>query len=131
MTTPRPCVLLVDDEPVARRALVRALQRIAQVVDVESAEAALSVLDTGTVIDVIVADVAARGLSGCELLRALRTRHPLMISRLIAVTGADERCIDDAFRDAIGDRLLAEPVEAEELHLLVLAVAGSADVAAE
>lgn len=132
MMAPRPCVLLVEEHAVARRALVRnMLQQVAHVVDVESVEAALAVLDTGTVIDVVVADMGSVGTSGIELFEALRVRYPLMTSRLVVMVDGDARRIDDTFRSAIGERLLLEPVDAEELQVLVIAVAGSSDVAAE
>jgi CheY-like chemotaxis protein len=127
----RPWVLLVETDPVARRALVGMLRPFANVVDVESGDCALAALATGTVFDVVLADVSRHeGMSGIELFEAIRARDPPMAERFIAVAG-DEARVADGFREAVGDRLLWKPVDADELQVLVLAVAGSADVAAE
>lgn len=129
--TARPSVLLVDDDASVRRALVRLLHDVACVTDVDSAEAALVAIGTGTVFDAIVSDMSMQGMSGIDLFDVLRAKHPELASRFIAISGAYSHLENEAFRNAIGDRVLLKPLDREELLQLVLAVAGSADIAAE
>lgn len=129
----RPCVLLVERDPVVRRTLVRLLHAVAHVVDVDSGAAALTVLATGTVFDVALVDLSLEGMSGADLLEAIRKEHPYMASRFVAMTGEDPEELSGCaeLRDVIGDRLLLKPVAREELLSVVIAVAGSSDAAAE
>lgn len=129
----RPCVLIVEDDPDVRRTLTRLLQPIAHVVEVDAAEAALTVLDTGTVFDALLVQLALPSMSGVELFRVIRRRHPHVISRFIAMTSdEDESALeDDTFCSAIGGRILVQPIALEELQATVIAVAGSSDAAAE
>jgi CheY-like chemotaxis protein len=106
----RPSVLLIHDDALDRRSLARMLQPVAIVCDVDSVEVALEVLATGTVFDAVVADLSAIGISGAEVRARLVKQHPRLAERFIEIPN---------------------PVVSEELQELVLAVAGSADVAAE
>ena len=127
----RPCVLLVEADPVVRRTLTRILQPIAHVVDVDAAEAALTVLDTGTVFDALLVQLALPSMSGSELFRVIRKRHPHVTSRFIAMTNDEQALDDDTFCSAIGGRVLVQPIAIHDLQSAVIAVAGSADAAAE
>lgn len=118
-------VLLVDDDPLVRRCLVRCLRPIAEVVDVASGEAALMMLSTSERFDVIVADVGLGGMSGVELFDELRRDLPEMVDRFVAISGLDHSDTDPAFCSALGSRLLMKPISPRALCDLVLAVACS------
>jgi CheY-like chemotaxis protein len=108
MALPRPSVLVIDGDPVARRRLVRLLQPVAVVAEVDSADCALAAIATGTVFDAVV----AREASASAVFAKLRARHPELAGRLVPIASA-------------------EPFQPLEIQQLVLAVAGSADFAAE
>lgn len=127
----RPCVLIVEADRDVRHNLARLLQPIAHVVDVDSAEAALTVLDTGTVFDALLVQLSLPEMSGTELFRAIRRRHAHVTSRFIAMIDDEESLADDTFRNAIRGRVLVRPIALEELQAAVIAVAGTSDAAAE
>ncbi len=82
----RGSVLVVDDEDLVRRAITRVLERSGQqVVAVDGAAAALGVLASGNV-DAVVSDITMPGMSGLELLAAIRERDGDV--PVILVTGA-------------------------------------------
>lgn len=81
-------VLVVDDDPQIRRVVRRLLTREGfQVVEAESGEAALA-LDPQ--VDVVLSDVLMPGISGPELLLALRERHPGLPAVLFSGYTGDE-----------------------------------------
>ncbi|MDB4937375.1 MAG: hypothetical protein JWP87_4347 [Labilithrix sp.] len=109
MAPSRPSVLVVDGDEVARRALVRLLQPVAVVADVDSAECALRAIATGTVFDAVVMADVRRAAAASKKIRAA---HPELVGRVLVLSRA-------------------EGASPEVIRELVLAVAGSADVAAE
>jgi CheY-like chemotaxis protein len=70
-------VLLVDDEELVRLSTADMLTELGYtVVEADSAEEALRLVDQGQRFDVLVTDHLMPGLSGTELAHALRGRHP-------------------------------------------------------
>jgi PAS domain S-box-containing protein len=70
-------VLVVDDEPLVRRAVARALgARGYTVLEAEGGEEALALVDARGRVDVLLSDVVMPGMRGPELVRAFRTRCP-------------------------------------------------------
>lgn len=81
-------VLLVDDEPALLRALSRHLEYAGvKVTTCEAAEAALKLLSSEP-FDVLISDIAMPGMSGVELLRAVKTAHRHL--PVILITGAPD-----------------------------------------
>ena len=76
---PTGVVLVVDDEPGVRAALTQVLQRLGyMVVTAESGEEALQRLQENPV-EVIISDQHMPGLSGIDLLKLVRVRHPRVV----------------------------------------------------
>ncbi len=76
---PTGTVLVVDDEPGVRAALTQVLQRLGyMVVTAESGEEALQRLQENPV-EVIISDQHMPGLSGIDLLKLVRVRHPRVV----------------------------------------------------
>jgi two-component system cell cycle sensor histidine kinase/response regulator CckA len=70
-------VLVVDDEPLVRRALSRALgSRGYTVLEAEGGAEALALVDARGQVDLLLADVVMPGMRGPELVRAFRARCP-------------------------------------------------------
>src|ERR1700752_5034776 len=73
-------VLLIDDHPLFREGLRSLLERVdakAQVVEMESCEAALATGErNGSGFDLILLDLALPGMNGLEGISQLRTRFP-------------------------------------------------------
>ncbi|MBI2394921.1 MAG: response regulator [Deltaproteobacteria bacterium] len=82
-----PTLLIVDDDRNARRAMVRELDDLGNILDVESAEEALKVLGTRS-IHVVLSDHDMPGMCGLDLLRNVKLRWPT-IQRLM-ITGSDD-----------------------------------------
>ena len=85
-------VLLVDDEPLVRAATADMLIELGyEVVDADSAEAALLLLDAGTPVDALVTDHLMPGMSGTDLAHSVATRQPplpvLIISGFAEMAG--------------------------------------------
>ncbi len=76
---PTGTVLVVDDEPGVRAALTQVLQRLGyMVMTAESGEEALQRLQENPV-EVIISDQHMPGLSGIDLLKLVRVRHPRVV----------------------------------------------------
>src|SRR3954468_11940184 len=76
---PTGTVLVVDDEPGVRVALTQVLHRLGYTVVVaESGEEALQLLQDNPV-EVIISDQHMPGLSGIDLLKLVRVRHPRVV----------------------------------------------------
>jgi len=109
-----PRLLLIDDDPVSREVLAMILAMHG--FPVESAEDgadALRLLDTSaTLPEVILIDTQMPGLSGIELLNALRQRSD---ARLIAISGSP---VSKEIRRAT-DGFLLKPIQSEDLVALL------------
>src|SRR5882672_2826088 len=69
-------VLLVDDEPNVRRSLARVLMSVGfEVLTAEDGQAALSLLEAGTV-DVMLVDMLMPRMGGMDLLARVKSQHP-------------------------------------------------------
>ncbi len=101
MTTPRSDlirVMVVDDHPLVRSAVARAIADDGMVVVAEasSAEEAL-VLAPRVAPDILLLDIALPGMSGVELVRELAPRLPATRIVMLTVSSAD-RDVADAMR---------------------------------
>ncbi|MES2124166.1 MAG: response regulator [Gemmatimonadota bacterium] len=82
-------VLMVDDDPVIRRALRLRFERAGfAVTEAESAAQALKEVGGDTPPDGIVCDVMMPGMNGIEFYNALGKAAPALKARLVFLTGA-------------------------------------------
>ena len=118
MTVPRDhagTVLVVDDADDLRRLITIALRRgDFEVLEAANGEVALQIIDVQHV-DVIVLDMGLPGMSGTDVVRALRARPDTLTLPVLLMTGSgtSQSVIDGL--DAGADDFLAKPVRLDEL----------------
>ena len=83
----RPRVLVVDDEDLLRRSLVRTLSRQFDVTAAASAEDAQHLLAADDPVDVILCDLMMPGMSGMAFARWLQGARPGLATRMIFMSG--------------------------------------------
>lgn len=84
--TPKDNILIVDDDPTVLTVMRKLVEGAGHsVTPVSSAQAALDVLSSGALIDVMVSDVCMPGMDGLELLKQVKTKYPNV--EVIMVTG--------------------------------------------
>lgn len=106
-------VLVVDDEPLVRRSLVRPLERAQFIVrEAEDGLAALEVIKHDPSICVVVSDVLMPGMDGITLARHLQSQQ----IPVILVSGYADIVSND---NQLGVPMLAKPFSARELVTLV------------
>ena len=116
-------ILVVEDEPEVRSALVRDLSplggpiRIDQASDVDDARAALAeAAEAGDVVGLVLADHRLPGESGVDLLVSLHRSRETEAIRAVLVTGqAGHQDTIRAINDAGLDRYISKPWDPEEL----------------
>jgi PAS domain S-box-containing protein len=84
---PRHSVLIVDDEPLVRRSLARALARRHDVTTVGSGAEALRRIDEGERFDAVLCDLMMPSMDGIAFYGALAARDPSWLPRVAFVTG--------------------------------------------
>ena len=107
-------ILIVDDEPNHRRSLAVAL-RLAGFATFEAGdgEAALRRLEVDAEIDVAILDLMMPGMSGLELARRMRVRHPQVRLMLTSAYHLSRRQLE---RTEIGiSTFLPKPFDVEQL----------------
>ncbi|HXY20617.1 MAG TPA: response regulator [Gemmatimonadales bacterium] len=103
---PRPRLLVVDDEPDARRALSRLLERLGyDVALAEDGRAALEIAERQP-LDLILTDLRMPVLDGFELLARLKGAESTRDIPVIVVSGVDDlqsvvRCIEQGAEDHV------------------------------
>ena len=106
---PAPVALVVDDEPGVRMCTADVLADMGyEVVEAETAEEALRALDRGVVPTLLVTDHLMPGMSGSDLAREVRGRHPQ--AAVIVVSGYTSMELDP------GLVLLGKPFRLKDLR---------------
>jgi EAL domain-containing protein (putative c-di-GMP-specific phosphodiesterase class I) len=115
-------VLLADDDPVLLRAYERVLARAEfDVVTVDGGQGAISAVEAGP-FDAIVSDISMPGVSGIELLRAVR-EHDVEVPVILMTGGSALKVASDAV--AFGaTRLLLKPIAPAQLVATVRRATG-------
>ena len=110
-------ILVIDDEDVIRLLVVEILESAGyDVTSAESAEVALTLLESAE-FDLVVSDVVMPGLSGLELLEAVRARVASLPVVLVTGAGTYDTLSQALTRGAAG--LVTKPFAHSELQLAV------------
>ena len=109
---PRPSVLLIDDDAISREVLSMLLEMHGYpVICAEDGAQALTAIDADQP-EVLLMDTQMPGLSGMDLIAALRAKTQ---ARIVAISGSNP---GDAIRDAT-DGFLLKPIQPEDLDALL------------
>lgn len=115
--SPRPRVLLVDDEQSILAALRRLLRREGyEIYTAESGAEALEIFDAQGPFDLVMSDFRMPGMTGAELLRQVRDRSPDAL-RIVLSGYSEVHALIDAINDGAIYKYLTKPWNDEELKL--------------
>lgn len=117
-----PSLLVIDDDPMVRRALVRVLRRRYVVTELESAEAALDLLDAGHTFDAIVCDLNLNGMSGRNFLVTLDAMRDDHANRVIILSGTARDAIADERLVGMSSRFVEKPATAAQIEVVITEV---------
>lgn len=119
-------VLMVDDEPLLRSLLSRALAHADfEVVEAASGPAALQLLRAAP-FDLVISDVQMPLMTGIELLRELRHHQPQL--PVVLISGVFELAPNQSPADLGAFAVLSKPFAFEELHEVALRALDSREV---
>jgi CheY-like chemotaxis protein len=107
-------VLVVDDEPLVARAIVRSLDAH-ETVTAHCGEAALAALRSGSY-DAIVTDFMLPDMDGSELFETIAALRPDLARRTVFVTGGTTDVGAVAFLDGLPNPVVAKPFQPDELR---------------
>lgn len=116
LSTAKPKILCVDDEPSVLEALRRLLRSDFNVLTAESGEEALKLIEQNADLAVVLSDYRMEGLSGVELLRRSRTLVPNAV-RAILSGQIELKQISEAINRAEIHRLILKPWDNEYLRI--------------
>ena len=114
-----PTVLVIDDDPMLRRALVRGLKRRHVVVERDDAEVALSEIANGVRYDAIICDLTLGGMTGRQFIFALHSILPEQAARTVILTGTSRATLDDPLLAIVGSRFVEKPATLSEIELVL------------
>jgi signal transduction histidine kinase len=118
-----PCaILLVDDDTLVSLGTAAMLEDLGHtVVEASSAMQALAVLQSGTLIDLVITDHAMPGMSGLELARQLKESYPTL--PVILATGYAE--LPDDAESRLDLPRLSKPYSQHDLAAAIRTVTGT------
>jgi signal transduction histidine kinase/CheY-like chemotaxis protein len=117
----RARILVIDDEPAILRAFRRVLGSHEVVLASSGPEALLKLAELRR-FDVIFCDVMMPEMSGVEVYKEIRQRHPGQEQQLVFMTGGVFAEPAAQFIDSVPNRMLKKPFTGSALHTLVAAV---------
>jgi diguanylate cyclase (GGDEF)-like protein len=115
-------VLVVDDDPAARSAIARGLQRFGYaVVQAGSASDAMQIMrQNGHAVDLVVTDIVMPDTGGFRLMEMIRELHPS--ARAVYVSGYDQNEVDWAGVPGAAWRFITKPIQLDDLGRTVAEV---------
>jgi len=108
-------ILVVDDEPLVRKTLVRRLVKLGHdAVGAEDGADAMAMLSQGATYDLVVTDMLMHPVGGRALAEWIAEHRPDLASRLVFMTGAADR--EDVRRFLESRYWLRKPVQAKQIQ---------------
>jgi diguanylate cyclase (GGDEF)-like protein len=87
----RPKVLVVDDDAFSRTVVAKKIAKLADVVEAEDGQSAMSHLSTSGVVDLAIVDLEMPNIDGVELIRQIRSHAALKHIPIIVLTANETR----------------------------------------
>jgi CheY-like chemotaxis protein len=125
MALAKPVVLVVDDDEMVRRALVRALRRKYAVTELRDAESALALIAGGSRFDAILCDLNLCGMSGRDFYQALDAIDDEQSRRVILLSG-NPMAIDDERFGELRPHFLEKPASIAKIDAMITALSSQA-----
>lgn len=119
VATRRGRVLIIDDEPMVRRAIEKFLGKEHEVVSAASGLEAKPLFSEEPRFDVILCDLMMPGISGIELHQWLTEHHPRLAERVVFITGGVYTPNTQAYLDAHPNPCVDKPFDTGSLRTLV------------
>lgn len=115
----RERILLIEDDTLVRRSLIRQLSTPFDVVGVPSTDHAFDRLDRGETFDAVLCDMYLESncRDGRDFYERVLARHPELGANLILISGAPPP--EDAFGCAVARRWLMKPFRTTEVVALL------------
>ena len=120
-TRARPKVLVIDDDPIVGRSIVRLLRTSADAVAVTGGREAQQLLADGRSYDVIFCDLMMPDVSGAEVHAWISRERPDLVPRVVFLSGGATTAEAQRFLDESAPSCLTKPVPAHVLRSLVAA----------
>lgn len=90
-----------------------------QVLDVEDGESALSILDSGDPVGLVIADYEMPGMNGVDLTWAIRARYSKEQMPVIGISSSDPPMLTARFIQSGANDFISKPFQIEELYCRV------------
>lgn len=87
----KPKVLVVDDDAFSRTVVAKKIAKLAEVVEAEDGQSAMSHLSTSGVVDLAIVDLEMPNINGVELIREIRSQPALKHIPIIVLTANETR----------------------------------------
>jgi CheY-like chemotaxis protein len=108
-------VMVVEDDADQRALLAEVLAELGYVVELApDAGVAIALLETGVAVELLISDQVMPGMTGVELAREVRRRHPAVRSVLLTAYGSEQICRDAVDAQAI--TVLSKPLRMVDLE---------------
>ena len=117
-------ILVVDDEPLIVKTIIRALGHDNVVVGETCPERALELAFADPPFDAIVCDVMMEGLTGVDVYERIARARPGMEMRIVFVSGGAHTARTRAFLASVPNRCLTKPFAPEGLSSVLAQIAG-------
>ncbi|MBX3159744.1 MAG: response regulator [Deltaproteobacteria bacterium] len=111
-------ILVVDDDALVRRAIARMLRQH-DLVCLDSARAALGLIECGDRFDVVLSDVMMPAMTGIELYEELHRRFPAQASRVVFVTGSASVPAVDEFLRTVRNAVIEKPFSPADMKPII------------
>jgi PAS domain S-box-containing protein len=112
----RPRVLVIDDEPLVRRAIERSLEEDHDIVSAGSAAEALSILERGEAFDLVLCDLMMPDMTGMDVAARLTRDRPDVAQRMVFLSGGAFTPEAATFLAAAGRRHVEKPFRPHDLQ---------------
>jgi PAS domain S-box-containing protein len=112
----RASILIIDDEPLVRRAIERSLDRDHDVVAAATAAEALARLASGERFDLILCDLMMPEMTGMEMAERLKREDPAVADRMVFLSGGAFTPEAAEFLRTASSRFIEKPFLPDDLR---------------